>query len=357
MSGNRSAREEENLTRAKIIKQNITKDNMRMAVRVAAGIILSVVLAQLIGLAFAASTCIVTLLGIQATKRETLQTAGMRIVSIAYTMVIAVAIDKIMGVNINSFMAAVVILTFLTYVIGWNGTLSINVVVLVHMFIQETAFTGGLILNEVIRVMLGLIIALAINWRLPTKENEFLDDMSRIEKTMEDIMKKFANIMRGTEKLTEELGQHLKDLEETLRSGMDNAYTFSNNDLSHHAKYYMHYISLRETEALILYKVYLYIQKLSNRDIRAERMADYMDAIGHSIAMEHPMDDTRDKLKAVTDSLDSASLPTNKNDLNDIAMLYFIKGSLEEMMQAKDDFINELTEAEIERYWREEHHH
>ena len=132
MSGNLSAREEENLTRAKKIRQNITKDNMRMAVRVAAGIILSVVLAQLIGLAFAASTCIVTLLGIQATKRETLQTAGMRIVSIAYTMVIAVAIDKIMGVNINSFMVAVVILTFLTYVIGWNGTLSINVVVLVH---------------------------------------------------------------------------------------------------------------------------------------------------------------------------------------------------------------------------------
>jgi uncharacterized membrane protein YgaE (UPF0421/DUF939 family) len=205
--------------------------------------------------------------------------------------------------------------------------------------------------------MMGLIIALAINWRLPTKEDEFLEDMSKIEKTIQNIMAKFAGIMRGTEKVTDDIALHLKELEVFLHSGMDNAYTFANNDLSHHAKYYMHYVAMRETEAFILYKVYVYIQKLSTLDINAHKMADYMDSIGHCVAMEHPMDDTKDKLKIVTEALDSAPLPTNKTQLSDLALLYFIKESLEEMMQAKDDFIKELTIAEIERYWSEEHHH
>lgn len=60
------------------IRENFGLDNMRMAARVAIGVVLSVLIARLLQLQFAASTCIVTLLGIQSTKRDTYRTAVQR---------------------------------------------------------------------------------------------------------------------------------------------------------------------------------------------------------------------------------------------------------------------------------------
>ncbi len=330
----------------------MSKDNLLMAVRITLGIILTVIIAQLIGLQFAASTCIVTMLGIHATKRETLKTAGKRLISILYTIAIAVLIYLLMGNALPAFCISLAILTFLTYAIGWNGTLSINVVVLVHLFIQDVPFSGGLLLNEFIRVMLGLVIALAVNFRLPTKENEFRKDMDDIENTIRVMLHSFAEILRGKGAVTDELGEHLKSLGKSLDSGMDNAYAFANNDLSPHAQYYMHYIALRKTETFILYNIYLYLKKLDKTDSCTCSIADYVDSMADCIEMERPLDDVHRKLEIVNKCIDELELPKNKDDMKNISLVFYIKGNLERMVAAKMEFIDELDPEAIKRYWK-----
>lgn len=159
---------------------------------------------------------------------------------------------------------AVTILTLVTFIIGWNPTLSINVVVLVHLFLKNLPFTSGLIINEIVRVLIGLSVALMINWRMPTKENEFKKDMIYIEQLMHRILNSIADMLRGktsvqsynadntlpkTKSDAESntcIEKDMIDLESHLKSGMNSAYAFANNDLSSHARYYMNYISLRE---------------------------------------------------------------------------------------------------------------
>jgi|GEM_PF-1056061 len=342
----------------KWFRANMTRDNLRTAGRIAIGVILSVIIAQAVGLKFAASTCIVTLLGIQATKRDTLRTAGQRIVSIAYTVAFALLANHLLGPTMGAFCVALIILCLFTYLIGWNGTLSVNVVVLVHLFLQQLPFTSGLILNELIRVFIGLVIALAINWRMPAKEEEFLADMALIEKTMEQMLQTFAAILRGRNVDSRKLEGQLKALETSLDNGMDNAYIFANNNLSDHAQYYMHYIALRKTEVFILYGVYKLIGDINvaTDNDYFDLTADYMEALAHSIALEHPMDDTMAKKAQLDQALTDADLPATQHAFHNRAILLFILSSLEEMLKAKQDFIDELTDDLRERYWTDEHH-
>lgn len=337
-------------------KRIMRRSALRTALKMSIGIIASVLIAQLIGLEFAASTCIVTLLGIQSTKRDTLRTAGQRIISIAYTIGIAIGVAIFIGSGILDFCIAVLILALITFLLEWTATLSINVVVLVHMFLQQVPFTGELILNEVIRVMVGLLIALAINWRMPTKENEFKQDMSDIEHSIENMLNTFAEILRGNDRTLQESGTHLKDLEQALDNGMENAYTFANNNLSSHAQYYMKYISMRKTDALILYKLYLYMQKLDGPTVLSGQLADLMDCVGHAAAIEHPMDEACEKAALLSRSLSKAPIPSTKNELSDITIIHLMKECLEEMLEAKQQFIKALSDEEYKRYLTSEHH-
>lgn len=344
-------------------KKIVHRTNLRTALRMSIGIIVSVLIAQMIGLEFAASTCIVTMLGIQATKRDTLRTAGARIVSIAYTICIALAVYWLIGSGIVEFCIAVVILALITYLLGWTSTLSINVVVLVHMFLQQVPFTADLVLNEIMRVMVGLVIALIINWRLPTRENEFKADMVDIENTMAHMMNSLAEVLRGRIEADDDMDHHLKELEQSLSSAMDNAYAFANNNLSSHAKYYMKYVSFRKMEALILYKAFLYLQKLQTSKAYAGQaatgysgqLADYIDAAAHSIAIEHPIDEAEAKLAELNNSLDEAELPTTKADLNYFILIHQTKECFDEMADAKKEFIDELSDEEREIYLTTEH--
>lgn len=336
-------------------KGNMSRENLRTAMRMAIGIIVSVIIAQFAGLEFATSTCIVTLLGIQSTKRDTIRTAGQRIISLAYTILLAVLIAKFFGVDLAAFCIGVIILAVITYVIGWNSTLSINVVVLVHLFLQQMPFTAALLENEILRVFIGLVVALIINWRMPTKEREFLKDMADIENTLEHALNTLASVLRGEEKLTAEFGDHLKGLGDTLQSGMDNAYTFANNNLSSHAKYYMHYISLRKTDTLILFNIYHFVREDIAVNEYTMKLADCMDEFGHSIALEHPMDDLEQKREDLNHAIAEASLPATKKELRDRSLIFFISGSIQEMVEAKEQFIDALSDEEKEHYWTREH--
>ena len=110
-------------------------------------------------------------------------------------------------------------------------------------------------------------------------------DIVYIENDISDILHTFAEILRGREKATAETAGRLTGLRQHLISGKENACKFENNNLLPHAKYYVNYISMRQTEGLIIYNIYKYIQKIKKLDESTYSLADYIDAIGHGIAM------------------------------------------------------------------------
>lgn len=112
---------------------------------------------------------------------------------------------------------------------------------------------------------------------------------------------------------------------------------------------------MRRTEAFILYKIYRQINKLENVNENTVKMADYLDAIGHGIAFEHPMDEIFETAEIAGKALNESELPVERSGLKNIALLYFIKESLGEMVDAKEEFILSLSEEQRQRYWVTDH--
>jgi len=73
------------------------------------------------------------------------------------------------------------------------------------------------------------------------------------------------------------------------------------------------------------------------------------------IAFEHSMDEIFEKAEIAGKALDESELPAARSGLNDIALLYFIRESLGEMVDSKEQFITSLSEKQRQRYWAKDH--
>lgn len=252
-----------------------------------------------------------------------------------------------------SFSVSVLCLTLITYLLGWKSSLSINIVVLVHLFLQAQPFTASLIFNEVLRVFIGVSIALLVNRRMSTRETEFLNDKIQIEACMQFLLKQYAGVIRKQDAEEEQIPETLTRLEESIESGTQNATSFANNELSETSQYYLKYIAMRRAEALILKDVYAVIAYIQNADPSVPYLSAYLEVLSRSVSVEQPLKEAGEAQQTLQKSLDEEALPKTKEELQDRSAVFFIKQSLEEMISNKQEFIASLSEEEKKRYWQD----
>lgn len=106
---------------------------------------------------------------------------------------------------------------------------------------------------------------------------------------------------------------------------------------------------------MIISKICSYAKQLETTGASAGSLADFIDIIAHCIALEHPLDVLADSHKELESAISDEPLPSSQKELKDRAIIYFIKGSLEEMLDQKQAFINGISDEERRRYWTSEH--
>ncbi len=334
------------------LKRNISSDHLRMALRIVIGVIVSVLIAQLLQLKFAASTCIVTLLGIQTTRKDTYRTAIQRGITLAYTLLIAFLIERWLGSSMLTFCFSVLLLTLISFLLGLNGTLSINIVVLVHLFLQQQPFTASLMINEVLRVVIGISVALLINRRMPSKEKEFIEDRRKIEEDMIFLLKQYAIYLKSDQSMDDRIPQALNDLKQAVESGLDHATVFANNELSDTSEYYLKYISMRQSEVMILQDIYAVLALITRTDPAVIPLAEYIEVLAKCVSVQQPLSPAGSAQQKLHKVLESEDLPATKEQLTDRMAIFYISESLEQMISVKLEFMTAITEEEKKRYWQ-----
>lgn len=150
---------------------HINLHSMAQGTKISLGIVVSILIAEFIGVDFAPSTGVVALLSIQDTKKKTVLTAVRRVITFVYTMFICFKANQYLRTTIGAFGLAVFLVVMPSVLLGWADTLSINIVIAVHMFIMNQPFDQHLMMNETYRVAIGLLVALVLNFiPLPHKK-------------------------------------------------------------------------------------------------------------------------------------------------------------------------------------------
>ncbi|MDD2978516.1 MAG: aromatic acid exporter family protein [Hespellia sp.] len=333
-------------------KNHITTDNLYYAIKISIGIVLSILIAEFLNIDFAPSTGVVTLLGIESTRRGSLYTARHRGISFLYTLLICYLVHDGIGTSTKAFALAISFVVIISIFLGWFHTLSVNTVVAFHLFIMAEPFTIHLIVNEALRVLIGVTIALMLSWLIHPKINKNMAAVNSVDESISQLLFTFCKILKREAPLNEDIPSRLEHLQHLIEDGSDLAFRYYNNVLEEHARFFIDYMNMRGSELELLKHIH---QQISHMDIQnnpasADALASLMEEMAPTISLKYSVKLWADSYQETASVLDSTKLPGTRAEFLSQATAYYILQDLSEMIRLKHMLVSSLSKEQKERY-------
>lgn len=306
-------------------------------------------MADQLGLRYSASAGLITLLSIQDTKKETLRVVVRRLVSFVVALLLSAVCFKLFGYGV---MAVGVFLLFFSAIcihFHMQEGISVNTVLMTH-FLAEQSMSAGNIRNELLLLLVGAGIGVVFNLYIPGKKKQIKYSQRQIEKQMKGILGCMSEILSGKESAYG-MEANLDKLDLELDHGEKSAFEDVDNTLRSETRYYIHYMSMRKVQSLVLRRIYSDMGRLLELPPQAGAIADL---IGHISASFHEYNnavDMMEELETVKWGMRQQPLPVERYEFENRAVLFQILLELEQLVVMKKDFVSNLSENEIKKFW------
>ncbi len=318
--------------------------------KIGIGSAIAIYIARQLELSYATSAGIVTLLTLQNTRKDTFQLAVRRILSFLVTIVITYVCKSFIPIDVVSFGVFMLALVAISYRLDWNAAISVNAVIGTHVLLSEPVLTWELVYNEAAMVMIGIIIAVIFNMRMPSKEIEVQIDIGNIDQYLIDNLHSIADHICNHAKLNKDK-KHLKSLLQHINKAIDKAYVNRHNTLRSHSDYYINYLELRKEQCEILLHVYYIVAHhdfvLEEANVVAEIIRDVAD----HLYVKRELGMLKTKIYKTTREIIYGEMPKNHEEFQTKAVLYQLLNEMREFMWHQEEFVNNVTEEQILAYW------
>lgn len=142
------------------MSKNLTGERLLFAAKLTFGTVAATIAAEQFGIDFAPSTGIITLLTINTSQAATFRRSVLRVISFMYTFLFALFVhDGLNLTGIVGFALAAALVIFVSILLGWDVTLSVNGVILIQLFLDKMDFGWPLFYNEALRLFIGLSVS------------------------------------------------------------------------------------------------------------------------------------------------------------------------------------------------------
>lgn len=312
------------------------------------GATIAMVIANILGLQYAASAGIVTILSIQNTRRESFQIAVRRLIATCIALFIGACAFMIFGFNPISF--GIYLIIFIPTAVRCKVTEGIvPASVLVTHLLGEGAIHSNIIMNELLIMLVGVGIALIVNLYMPSLEECLLVEKKKIEAQMYLIFLKMEQALKmDHQKL--DIQNELEILEEGLKNGMARATQYRNNSFIGNKSLYEKYFDMRFSQ----YQVILYMQKHFEHFYmlakEAYKVAELTHQVAQSIQGKILVEELLEQVEELREHFKTSHLPTSRDEFENRAMLYQFLTDIEQFLYVKKIFKSRLSETERQEY-------
>lgn len=316
------------------------------------GSCLALAAAEAMGLDYAASAAVVTLLTIQNTRRATLSLALRRVLSFLVMLALTYVIYGALGYHALAFGLVLLLLVAVSYWFGWEDAIFVNAVIATH-FLTGKSHSLTFVENEALLVLLGMGIAILLNTYMPDGAASIRRDIRSIEEQMQRILERLAEGLRdaerrqGSEELLEELRNH-------LTQGLERAFENRENTFSNHSQYYIEYMEMRKSQCQVLEALLDSSRALTELPRQAEPIALFLYEISASFHERNNVQDLVRKLEELLKGMRLEPLPKSRREFEDRAILFHMLLDLEEFLLIKRRFADQMTPEQVRIYWEEE---
>ena len=327
-------------------RRNQTK--LIKAIKIAIACCMSIMVCELLQLEYAASSVIVALLTIHDTRKSTFKLAYQRILAYLCGMFLACLAFWLFDLHWISFGFYILDIVYISYIFKWNDTISVNAVMGTHVLFSS-GITTSFMMNELLIVIIGSFFAIVMNLIFPRKTYEYLiqNDINYIETMMQKVLYEMAMFLEH-EKDELHLWDDLAALEKYLHKAVALAFENKDNVLQEHAKYYINYMNMRNEQANCLENIHFKLDHLKKFPRECKVIAQYLMYIIPYVKENNVPYNQKERFEVIKQEV----LLELKEDFENCAILYGVVLDLEEFINLKVQFVNELDDEQIKIYWK-----
>lgn len=330
--------------------KNIRKYVGYRTLKTAIGATIAIIIAQYIGLSYAVSAGVITVLSVQSTKRKSIEIAIRRLGSTTLALLVAVVVFLLMGYSAVSFGVFLLIFIPIAAALKLNDGIVPSTVLVTHLLIEESVALTW-ILNEYGILIVGAGIALLFNIYMPSVEKEIKEAQKNVERLFKNILGSFSNdILSQSVNIDEE--KMFIELDETLISGFEKALTLSSNYLSDSFLYYVRYMEMRIKQYEILKQMREDLGRVYSYYEQNRLVASLTELVAFQYNELNTAKELIDDLNGYMEIFRNQDLPKTREEFENRASLYQYVRDLQTLLEIKREFADSLTDYDRETFWK-----
>lgn len=304
------------------------------ACKIALAAVLSILTANLLGLSYAITAGIITVLSIQNTKRETLQTARDRGLAFLCALILSYMCFRWLDFSVGAFILFLFLFAFLCLSAGWGQAIAMDSVLISH-FLTEQRFDGELLVNELLVFTIGTFYGILINLHLRKKEVEF-DRLSRlVDDEIKGIIHRMAENIRREDK-TGYYSDCFGRLEDRIHLAKECALRNWNNTLWSQSSYELDYIRMRENQSRVLRNIYDSIVRITMLPAQTIQVAAFFEEIEAQYHRDNDVEELLKLLEKMLSDMKLETLPQSREEFEARALLFYTLMQLDEFLTLKN---------------------
>lgn len=303
----------------------LKKEEIVKLIKYVTGSMAAVLTAEAMGLAFAYSAGIITLLTIQDTKKETVKIAGKRILLFLIMTVLSVLIFPVADFHVWAFGLVMIPCLYCGMAFHMKEAM-VSAAVLCTHYISVKSCAPSAIGNEFMLLLTGAGIGTVLNLFMPDGTKALNRYRQTVDDQMVHILKRMALYIRKEDK-SDYTGSCFDELDVMLEDLKKEAVAYSNNHFIKVNDEYYNYMQLREKQCIVLKRVYADIVRISTQPVQVIPLAGLIRHVADGFSKEASAYGNEKLLKELDTlhaSYAAAELPKNREEFESRAMLYHI---------------------------------
>lgn len=292
-------------------------------------------IAKSLGLEFYISAGIVTILTIQSTKKETINTAVDCFYAFVTAIVIAYFSFMIFGFDLLGFAFYLIPYIFICQCFKWYSAMAVNSVLISH-FLTFKSMEMTYLYNEIYLFLIGVGVGIIVNMHLH-KKTDYINELKlQADEQIKHIL------IRMSQRILEEIKDYDGNCFEILNGLIAQAKTVSlensKNTLFTKEKTDNEYIKMREHQTQVLYEMYKTIRKMHTTPFTAHAISNFLKKIADEYGVNNDCKALLEEFYVMDMQMKSVPLPTQRSEFEDRARLFTLLRLIEEFLEIKKTY-------------------
>ncbi|MCY6369260.1 aromatic acid exporter family protein [Clostridium ganghwense] len=308
------------------------------------GTSIAIIIAKQLGVQYAISAGIITILSIQNTKKQSVKIAFQRIGACILALFISSILFKIFGYNEIIFGVFLLIFIPVAVKVNVGEGIVVSSVLVTHLLIEKSVDIFWL-RNELELMTIGIGVALLLNLYMPSIEGQIKQDQIYIEEKMKEILFRMAKALKAHQVSLKE-DDLFNSLETRLYKARRRAYINLNNYFLLDASYYVQYMEMRMQQYETIKRMKEHFQRFFMTYSQTIMIAKFTEKVAHSLYEENTAEQLVHDLYILREEFKKMPLPSTREEFENRAMLFQFLNDMEQFLEVKHEFKQNLITKE-----------